>query len=481
MSKKQLALAKKLGQKRTTWYVVSEPAPAWVGEDETKLTRPILSLVMDLEADMVRKIEMTESKPDGPELVKIVLDAMLKPGGGARGKFRPTMIQTEDVALLAKLQPLSELGIYCENKAKPPQVALMLHELEEHLMGRPPLPGLLTVPGVTAAILADFYAAAADFFRAAPWRHLDDSQPIAICYPPDAAPVYLVVMGNAEETFGLAIYDDYQNLVATYSQTPAELMDKGTRWVSVMYDYPHYIPFAELDAIEAHRWPIVAEDAYPFLVAMLPSDSEVEPPTAAEIKLVTLALRAVPHFVDNYLDEDMEPNWDAGAIGYPVEAQNPDFTLAWVDDDTLPQARYAGLMAHTEQAVDDFIDGWDFDDDDYYEAFRLGSFLYSFVQLHRLEAEDELAEEQLDYVEDVLWELGAIIMDYADLPLDMAIFTGPPRFVTEYAEGLGEDEADVEMYKILWQNLGDYLNVMEAHLASLPDSDPDDDQEEEEG
>jgi hypothetical protein len=479
MSNKQLAQAQKLGQKRTTWYVISEPAPAWVGEEETKLTRPILSLVMDLEADMVRKIEMTETQPDGPELVKIVLDAMLKPGGGARGKFRPTMIQTPDAAVLARLQPLSELGIYCEKKEKPAQVSLMLHDLEEHLMGRPPLPGLLTVPGVTAAMLADFYAAAADYFRAAPWRHLDDSQPIAICCPPEADPVYLVVMGNAEETFGLAMYDDYQDLVATYSEVPPELMPAGSRWVSVMYDYPHYIPFAELDTINAHRWPIVADNAYPLLVALLPGESDVELPTAAEIKLATMALRAVPHFIDNYLDEDLEPIWDAGAVGYPVEAENPDFTLGWADDD-LELGQFANLMAGSVSAVEEFIDGWEFDDDDFDEAFQLGSFLYSFVHLHRLHAEDELAEEQLDYVEDVLWELGALVMNYADRPLDPMIFTGPVLFADEYAEEWADDEADVEMYKMLWQNLGDYHNAVNAHLATLPDIDDAEEGEEDE-
>jgi hypothetical protein len=482
MTNKKFAQAQKLGQKQAIWYLVSETARAWVGEDESQLIRPHMTLIMDVSGDTVRQMEITDSPPDGPELVKIVLDAMLKPGPGAKGKFRPTMIQTEDAAVLAKLQPLTEIGIYCEQKAKPELVQFMLRELEGHMMGGDPLPGLHDVPGVTKEVARDFYAAAAAYFQAVPWEHISDSMPIAISMPPGEEPFYLVVMGNGGETYGLALYEDYEELSLLYSGAPKEAMPDETRWVSITYDGPHFLPFGDLDGIAENNWPIAGPNAYPLFMVFYPVEDEIDRPDPEDIEMATAALRAIPHFVKNYFDPENGPDWEAGEVAYPDDAEEPAFTLAWVDADEMEEIQFENMMAHGQTIIAEFIADWHIDEEDYPEAIRLGSFLYSYAQLMRLQSaqsEDELDEDHLAYIEDLCWEMGVIIMDYAELPFDFALLQGPPLFVKEYKEEWADDKEDVKNYKAMWQHLGEYLDLVNQQAALLEEEWDDEEWDEE--
>jgi hypothetical protein len=254
-----------------------------------------------------------------------------------------------------------------------------------------------------------------------------------------------------------------------YSGMSNDMLAEGTRWVSVMYDYPHYMPFEDLDAIAANDWPVAAPDAYPLFMGMLPAEEDVDLPTVDEIELATAALNAVPHFLKNYFNDETGPDWEAGEVGYPAGSDDPDFTLYWVDNAELEEAQFEQFMAQGQALVDEFIEDWNVNEDNYGEAMKLGALLYAFVQISRLQAVDnaELDEDDLLYMEEVCWEIGSIIMDFADFPLDMMMFQGPPLFVEEYREEWADSEEDVENYKIMWANLGEYVTVVSQQMAML--------------
>jgi hypothetical protein len=66
----------------------------------------------------------------------------------------------------------------------------------------------------------------------------------------------------------------------------------------------------------------------------------------------------------------------------------------------------------------------------------------------------------LEFLEDVCWQLGAMLLDYAERPIDLAIFNGPPLFVEEFKNEMAEDEEEVEGYRMLWTQLGEFASLM---------------------
>src|SRR2546423_870519 len=73
-------------------------------------------------------------------------------------------------------------------------------------------PGLLDVPGVTAAAGASFFDAAALFYEQAPWTKSGE-RPIRVeCAKFTSGPWYAVVTGQAGLATGLILYDNLETL-----------------------------------------------------------------------------------------------------------------------------------------------------------------------------------------------------------------------------------------------------------------------------
>jgi hypothetical protein len=457
-----MSKVKKLKQKQRTWYLVCEPAPTWIGEDDEDLIRPFMTLVADIDNDLIRLVDISEEVPDEATLLESALKAMLKPGFGTGGKYRPTTIQTSDTAVLATLQPLVAAGIQCQQVVRPALVTNMLHALEEHLTGQPHRPGLLAIPKMTEPLLRELYTAAAEYVEQAPWDEISDSEPIAIRFPPEAPPKYGVVMGYGGEEYGLAIYNSPEELLLVYSGVlPQDMEDEAIFWLAALFDWPHYLPFDDLDAIAAHEWPVAAEDAHPLFTRLRPAAGTFEPPTEAEIRLLAAALRTVPQFVANYLDEDGYQMEDLEDVVYELSPMygHQAIALNWADIDVPGQMPDAEVVEAARTYIAEFIEGWDFDDDTREEALELGAFLLAFIQLVRVQ-ESEMDQEQLEFLEDVCWQLGAMLLDYAERPIDLAIFNGPPLFVEEFKNEMAEDEEEVEGYRMLWTQLGEFASLM---------------------
>ncbi len=497
MDKKLLDKAKKAKQKASTWYLVCELAPTWVGEDEGSLKRPFIILVSDLDKDLIRYISIAEKPPTADELINGVLQAIVSPGKGIGlgfglglgGKFRPTTIQTNDGAVLEKIRPLSELGIQSEQVVKPALIVDMLRSLEQHLSGREYRPGLMSIPKVTQPMLHELYTVAAEFFDLEPFDIISDSEPIAIQFPPGTPPKYAVVMGYGGEEYGLAIYNSADELALVYSGVgPEGVKDESIFWLAALYDYPHYLPFEDLDAIAAHEWPIVAEDAYPFFTRLRPASGDFELLTEAEIRLLAAALRTIPQFVEDNVDEEDYPIMGIEDVVYElppmygdqaialnwavIEGMENRYDPALLDLDEMDDETASEMAAMGMAAIDDFIEGWDFDEEDeeaYGEAMGLGAFLLTYLQMAEIKNQGQ-DEDYFEFVADICWEIGGMVLDYAERPLDIQIFTGPPLFVEEYAEEVAEDDEDVANYRHIWEQLGQMVQFINE-MASDDDSD----------
>jgi len=246
---------------------------------------------------------------------------------------RPARIVLDDADLARAVAPwLDGIGVRCDYQAALPLVNTALRDMEAYINRAEPRPGLLSVPGVTLPLLEELFSAAAEFYRRAPWRWMDNLAVLEVHYPTEGPARYAAIMGFGGEVFGLAVYPTLDDLRIQLSDLkPAQILKKMTTF-SVSFDEPRALAFEDLDALEKYNWPVVSGQAFPQVIKAIPP-GKVGVPTAAEIALLAAALRIIPDFVIRHLRADQGaprparatyplPNVHAGqtiTLSYPVE------------------------------------------------------------------------------------------------------------------------------------------------------------------
>jgi hypothetical protein len=221
------------------------------------------------------------------------------PGSG--GKRRPSTIYVDDADLAKALAPeLKKIGVNCRVRHTLREAEEALQALSRTLGEKDPIPGLLEAPGVTPFLVKRLFEAAAFFYREAPWRWIDDGNPLEIRYPVDSQPRYAVVMGYGGEAYGLAIYDSTDILRKTYAGKPLDQLMGQEDWTVLLFGEAIEAPFDDLDAIEAHDLPIAGNDAYPFPFRVGLSERPTRP-GKSDILRLEAALRGIPHFVQDHM------------------------------------------------------------------------------------------------------------------------------------------------------------------------------------
>jgi len=296
----QLAALRRLRATDETWEVARRRMPAWIAPPGRAPYRPYHILCVSCTGPLIIFHEISETEPSPEQVLDALIRGMQAPLSGAGPPRRPQRIYFDEGTLVEALSPtLSILDIHCEQRVIA-ELDEVVRELERHLTGREPLPGLLEAPGVTAEQVASLFSAAAFFYREAPWRWLTDAQPLAIRYPPTAEPRYAVVMGHGGETFGLAVYDSWADLQLLYGLPIPEMAFGRIKATSLLYDEIMAIPFADLDMIEACGWEVAGDEAYPIPITMSRS-GHVGRPGQQDILWLEAVLRAIPVFVRDYL------------------------------------------------------------------------------------------------------------------------------------------------------------------------------------
>lgn len=169
--------------------------------------------------------------------------------------------------------------------------------LMEHVAGRtdwPPISAsfLWSSWQLPHSVMAALYAAAAAYWRAAPWHTVDNEQVFRVVTPSDR--VWTVnVLGSAGEEFGLAIYsnaDDFFTRVAT----GIGFSDFDGRMISLTYSEMSELESPVRRATMAAGLEIASPDAVPFLFTVNTPAGMVSKAEAADL---TALLHAVPRFV----------------------------------------------------------------------------------------------------------------------------------------------------------------------------------------
>jgi hypothetical protein len=147
-----------------------------------------------------------------------------------------------------------------------------------------------------------FYAAAAEFYRAAPWRLVPGDTTLEIESDHFRTRTwYAVVMGQSGLVLGLALYEDLNMLRRLFTSQDDERMSRQTTGLSVMFGEAFEVPIADLDAAQRHGWEVAGDEAYPNPIHVNPGRS-MRPPLVWELELLEACLRAIPHFLHNGRD-----------------------------------------------------------------------------------------------------------------------------------------------------------------------------------
>lgn len=346
----------RLPQRAETWAVAVVQLRMWITPEDRPPVRPYMTFIYDMDHDLMLGGEVVDHAPEPAEVLKSLFQAMTRPQKHTGSPRRPVRIACADPALAAALAPeLDKIAVACETRELPMLPAIVV-DLEKFMRrGEPELPGLLSVAGVAPRLAGGFFAAAAECYRAAPWVHLTNEQPIALRISAErGAERIAVVMGNAGMEYGLAVYEswaEYEQMYASGDDPVKEIPAHG-RLVTFYEPVPH-MPFPDLDALEQHGWEVAGEQAYPVPWVFYP-DKPPRRPEPDELAWLEAALRAIAMLVPGQLRP-----------GEPGEYQPFDLTLAVPTHagDVAVRARYpAGVLSPGQHPAQS--DYWDEDEDD---------------------------------------------------------------------------------------------------------------------
>ncbi|MFN8489756.1 MAG: hypothetical protein U0350_19380 [Caldilineaceae bacterium] len=297
-----------LPQLNETWHVATHHLRVWITPPDAEPSRPWVVLLLNFTTGLMQALELTPEQPTPLVLQEILLKTMRKREPKLQIKpHRPTLLQVEDANTVLALTPaLTPLGIRVQHVDRPAQVNQIIADLETHMQGRPPLPGLLAGKGVTPALAGGIFAAAAELYRAAPWTYLTDQHPLAVDVPSLKRKRYVIVMGAGGVEYGLAVYDTWKDVERMYApvDNPLEQIPaKGAH--ALHFNTIIEMPFDDLEAMEQYGWEIANKEAYP-MPLIFTRQQEVRRPSAKDLQWYEAALRAIPRFVQEALHPDAQ-------------------------------------------------------------------------------------------------------------------------------------------------------------------------------
>jgi hypothetical protein len=252
---------------------------------------------------------------------------MQRPAAGER--HRPTELQVRPDERWDSLKShLEGIGINVVPTENLDQLDFVYEDMARHLAGDTP-PGLLEMPGITPEQVAEFYRAAAEFYRRAPWRKLGYETAVKVESDRfESGPWYAVLMGQSGLTFGVALYDDLKTLKKLWAGTMSDEENaRETVALSVTFGDETEVSVADLDAGKEHGWEVAAPEAYPSIFRKERGLS-LRPPLAWELELMTGCLRALPAFVAQHRTDDLSEH----PVSVPVASGDLNLTLSWVED-----------------------------------------------------------------------------------------------------------------------------------------------------
>ena len=345
-----------LPQTSETWQIAVAKLRAWTLASDGRPFRPHAVFVFDLSDGVVINTELLEPSRMPGGVADVLLKGMRKPLPGSGSPRRPALIivSPDLVEPIVSALAQHEIEMTLQEGLPPEEFTQLIRGLEAHLRGdEVEHPGLLSVKGVTPELVGGLFAAAAEFYRAAPWVQLTNSHILAVRHPAEPKPRFVSVMGNGGVQYGLATFVNWSDVEQMFGSVdhPLEAIPKAGGH-TLFFDTADIVPFDDLDAMEYYGWEVAAEDAYP--IPIIYERDSARRPELIDMLWYEGALRAVPKFVRDCLKLDAHGNFGPAEASIEVDTHAGPVKI---------DVRYpAGALTPETHPVRD-IDWADFEDD----------------------------------------------------------------------------------------------------------------------
>ncbi len=332
-----------LPQSSDLWFIAIAQLHLWITPPNVAPHRPYLIFIISHETGAILASEMTEAEPTFDDVRQSLLNAMQSPPRAVAKPSQPKgIVVTSESLGKSFIQFFSESNLQIETyqSEMPDEINEMVRELEAHMRGAPELPGLLASKGVTPDLLRGFYAAAADYYRAAPWVPLANIHVLALRHPAERSARFVVVMGNGGVEYGLSVYRRWADVERIFGgdAPPLQLMPPDGAH-SLSFEPIENVPFDDLDAIQQHGFEIASDDAYPVAITVN-NQGEVARPQRADLMWYEAALRAIPVLVSDHLKSDKRGDFEPFDVTLSVPTHTGDVQM---------QAKYPAGDLHLMQ------------------------------------------------------------------------------------------------------------------------------------
>lgn len=383
------------------WLIVTRQLRIWIAPEGRKRYQPHALLIISSATGFVHASEIFESPPASRDLRDLLFEAMQTPTPTMPKPSRPhgiALADTEQLKELADLLRAEKIPMEFYTGPLPPEVDEILDSLEAHMDGGggDPLRGMLATPAVTPHLVGDFFAAAADFYRAAPWVRLNNYQVVALRHPREQDFRYVIVMGQGGVEYGLATLPSWAEVeyFFTSGASPQEKFARG-KYHSLFFDEIDLLPQDDVDAIETYHWTVAAPNAYPVALVVNQGGTS-ERPSALDLEWYIGALRVLPLLTREYLKADAQGDY------LPIETT---LQVPLGDGMIAMDVKYpAGTLPRHEMAVQEEWDD-EIEADDALPALDRRAMEGMMAQLGaELGAESDVRDPQLRRAQELMYQ-----------------------------------------------------------------------------
>jgi hypothetical protein len=287
-----------------TWEVGCQQMEMEVENASGSPRRPWVTLIVGGQSGLAIGTDMQLSHPTPTDVLRTIGQTIRKPAIGR--PHRPKSVVCAERALAESLAPgLAALGVESAT-GETPHLVEMLASLGQFLDTRRAVPGLLESPGTTPELVGRLFAAAAAYYRFAPWTLVADDLPIAVRVPDVSDRVaYVVVIGQAGKVRGLAVFRTPEALQIGLSATDPEEAMGLVDQEGLTFGTSDEIEPSDLAAVEKHGWQIAGPDAYP-MPFIITRTGETRRPGAADLEWYEIVLWTLSHFLERNLAPALE-------------------------------------------------------------------------------------------------------------------------------------------------------------------------------
>ncbi len=290
-----------LPQKSSTWHVAIRKlgfkAPVEGGGE----IYPHVVVVVDLTLELFLAMEPFEKRPDTSQVQEVLFGAMRQPADGKKIKpYRPIRVEFEQPEMLHDLSPaLWEIEVTASAGQPAAIIDEVIEGLNQVLGGQQPeVPGLLSIPGMTARAAERLFEAALIFYKSAPWDVLTSRDTLRVKFGDSGEERIAHIMGGDSTNQGITLYREWEDVLKAYNSSdedPLEGMpEDGVHGLTFVAK--ESLPPEDQAAIKRYRWKVANRMAYPLPVIFTPV--AVFRPDRQEIVFYEALMRAVPVLIE---------------------------------------------------------------------------------------------------------------------------------------------------------------------------------------